>query len=155
MENENYSATILVNTSEQKAFDSINEVSGWWSENIEGNTEKLGDIFTMHSGNTFVTMKIIESVPGKKIVWYVTDGYLQFQVDRKEWNDTQMVFNISAEEDSVRITFTHVGLAPEVACYDICSKGWDRYFKGSLPLLIKEGMGQPQKKPCAPDVSIS
>jgi hypothetical protein len=38
MENKNYSATIEVEQSPEEAFRSINKVTKWWSENLEGNT---------------------------------------------------------------------------------------------------------------------
>ena len=43
MENKNYSATIEVEQSPEEAFRSINKVTKWWSENLEGNTENLND----------------------------------------------------------------------------------------------------------------
>lgn len=57
-----------------------------------------------------------------------------------------MSFDISTHEDTTQVTFTHIGLVPEVECYDMCIKGWDQYIKGSLFKLITEGEGQPQKK---------
>ena len=146
MKKQDYTATILIKATANKAFKSINHVAAWWTENIEGNSEKLNDVFTIHFGEAFVTMKIIESVPDKKVVWNVTDCYLHWLADKKEWKGTQIVFKISAEGDSTRIHFTHVGLTPQVECYDSCVKGWDQYFKGSLAMLINEGKGLPQSK---------
>ena len=38
MENKNYSATIEVAQSPEEAFSSINKVTKWWSDNLEGHT---------------------------------------------------------------------------------------------------------------------
>ena len=149
MKKQDYSASILVRATANKAVQSINNVAAWWTENIEGSSEKLNDVFTIHFGEAFVTMKIVESVPDKKVVWNVTDCHLHWLADKKEWKNTQIVFEISAEGDSTRIQFTHVGLAPEVECYDDCVKGWDQYFKGSLAKLINESKGLPQRKAIA------
>jgi Activator of Hsp90 ATPase homolog 1-like protein len=149
MKKQDYTATILIKATANKAFKSINHVAEWWTENIEGSSEKLNDVFTIYFGETFVTMKIVESVPDKKVIWNVTDCYLHWLTDKKEWKNTQIVFEISAEGDSTRIQFTHVGLAPQVECYDDCVKGWDQYFKGSLASLINEGKGLPQRKEMA------
>jgi hypothetical protein len=149
MKKQDYTATILVKATANKAFQSINQVTAWWTENIEGRSEKLNDVFTIHFGEAFVTMKIVESVPDKKVVWNVTDCYLHWFADKKEWKGTQIVFEISAEGDSTSIQFTHVGLEPQVECYDNCVKGWDQYFKGSLAKLINEGKGLPQRKEMA------
>ena len=149
MKKQDYTATILVKATANKAFKSINQVAAWWTENIEGSSEKLNDVFTIHFGETFVTMKIVESVPDKKIVWNVTDCYLHWLADKKEWKNTEIVFEISAEGDSTRIQFTHIGLTPQAECYDSCVKGWDQYIKDSLAKLINEGKGLPQRKEMA------
>ena len=149
MKKQDYTATILVEATANKVFQSINEVTAWWTENIEGRSEKLNDVFIIHFGEAFVAMKIVESIPGRKIVWDVTDCYLHWLADKKEWKETQIVFEISAEGDATRIQFTHVGLEPQVECYDGCGKGWDQYFKGSLAKLINEGEGLPQRKKTA------
>lgn len=147
MERQNYTAAIEVKAPAEKAFKSINNVSGWWSENLEGSSHKLNDVFTIHfSGNNFVTHKIIEFVPNKKVVWLVTDCYLEWLTDKTEWTNTKMSFEISTKDNSTQINFTHIGLVPEVECYDMCVKGWDQYVKGSLLKLITEGEGQPQEK---------
>jgi hypothetical protein len=149
MKKQDYSASILVRATANKAVQSINNVAAWWTENIEGSSDKLNDVFTIHFGEAFVTMKIVQYVPDKKVVWNVTDCYLHWFADKKEWKGAHIVFEISAEGNSTRIQFTHVGLEPQVECYDNCVKGWDQYFKGSLAKLINEGMGLPQRKEMA------
>jgi hypothetical protein len=149
MKKQDYTASILVKAPANKAFKSINDVAAWWTENIEGSSEKLNDVFTIHFGEAFVTMKIVESVSDKKVVWIVTDCYLHWLADKKEWKDTRIVFEISAEGDSTRIQFTHVGLVPQAECYDNCVKGWDQYIKDSLVKLINVGDGLPQRKQMA------
>ena len=147
MEKQNYTAIIEVKATAEKAFKSINNVSEWWSENLEGWSHKLNDVFTIHfSENNFVTHKIVDFVAGKKVVWQVTDCYLEWLADKKEWQNTKMSFEISTKDNSTQINFTHIGLVPEVECYDMCVKGWDQYVKGSLFKLITEGNGEPQKK---------
>ena len=147
MEKQNYTATIEVKAPAEKAFKSINNVSEWWSENLEGRSHELNDVFTIHfNENNFVTHKIVEFVTGKQVVWQVTDCYLEWLQDKKEWQNTRMSFEISAKDNSTQINFTHIGLVPEVECYDMCVKGWDQYVKGSLLKLITEGKGQPQQK---------
>jgi hypothetical protein len=147
MQTRNYTATLEVAKTPQEAFNGINSVSKWWSENIAGNSANLNDVFTIHFGaDTFVTHKIIEVVPDKKVVWEVTDCYLPWLKDKTEWTNTRMVFDISSENNLTTIHFTHVGLVPEVECYESCVKGWDQYVKGSLLSLLTEGKGQPQKK---------
>ena len=80
------------------------------------------------------------------MVWQVTDSYLDWLTDKMEWQNTKMSFEISTKDNSTQINFTHIGLVPEVECYNDCVKGWDQYIKGSLLKLITEGKGQPQQK---------
>jgi hypothetical protein len=147
MENQNYNATITVSQSANEVFKSINSVSKWWIENLEGDSENLNGVFTVDfGGENFVTHKLIEVIPNKKVVWLVTDCYLSWLKDKTEWTNTKMSFEISTKGNSTEISFTHIGLVPEVECYDMCVKGWDQYVKGSLFKLITEGKGLPQTK---------
>ncbi len=92
-----------------------------------------------------MTHKIIEVVPDKKVVWQVTDCYLHWLKDKKEWKGTRMSFEVSTKNNSTQINFTHIGLVPEIECYDGCAKGWNQYVKESLFKLITEGKGLPDK----------
>ena len=147
MEKQNYNATIKVSQSAKEAFKCINNVTEWWTENLEGSSHKLNDVFKLlWGGKSFVTLKIVEFIPDKKVVWQVTDSYLDWLKDKMEWQNTKMSFEISTTDNSTTIHFTHIGLVPEVECYNDCVKGWDQYIKGSLLKLITEGKGDPQKK---------
>ena len=39
----NYTTAILVDNTASEVFDAINNVRGWWSEEIEGNTNQLNE----------------------------------------------------------------------------------------------------------------
>ncbi|MEP7110763.1 MAG: hypothetical protein ABI760_22405 [Ferruginibacter sp.] len=80
---------------------------------------------------------------GEKIVWHVTDCFLHWLKDKTEWKNTDVVFEISEKENSTQINFTHIGLSPEVECFEVCVKGWDQYVKGSLVKLLTTSKGQP------------
>jgi uncharacterized protein YndB with AHSA1/START domain len=145
--NQNYSTSFTVDQSPEEVFDAINNVRGWWSEEIEGDTDKLGE-FKYHAGYKDVhrcTIKITELVPGKKVVWHVVDNHFNFVEDKSEWKDTDIVFEIAKKGDKTEICFTHVGLVPQYECYDVCSDAWGIYINGSLRNLITTGKGQPNQ----------
>ena len=144
MEQSTYHADITVNTTPGKAFENINNVSKWWTANCEGNSKSAGDVFTTRFGDTFVTFKIVEVVPNKKVLWHVTDCNLHWLKDKKEWKDTEMNFEISVKGHATQINFTHLGLVPQIECYNDCKKGWDFYIKKSLYKLITTGQGLPE-----------
>jgi hypothetical protein len=146
MKKQDYSTSITVNATAQEAFKSINSVSKWWTEDLEGRSQKPNDEFTVHFGETFITMKIVELVPDKKIVWHVTDCYKHWLKDKKEWKDTKMNWKISSKKGATQITFTHIGLVPGLECYDGCENAWGQYIKGSLLKLLTKGKEVPELK---------
>lgn len=143
MKNENYRSSITVNVSAKEAFDAICQPTKWWSKTIEGDTKNTNGLFTYHPGNTWVKFRIAEIIPGRKIVWHVTDCYLPFQEDKTEWKNTDVAFEIEENGDGTKINFTHIGLIPQAECYQNCIKGWKQYFNGSLLNFLTTGEGQP------------
>ena len=60
-------------------FYAVNNVRGWWSEEIDGSADKLGAEFNFHYKDFHrSTQEITELVPGKKVVWHVSDAQLNF-----------------------------------------------------------------------------
>ncbi len=149
MKKQDYNATIVVKAGAMEAFNNVNRVSAWWVANLEGDSESLNGVFTVHFGETFVTFKVVELAPGRKVEWLVTDCYLPWLNDKTEWNNTRVSVDITSGNGETTIHFTHIGLSPDVECYDGCVKGWDHYVKISLFKLITEGKGQLEKAAAA------
>ena len=144
MTTSDFTTTILVDQTQEEAFTAINNVRGWWSEEIEGCTDKLNEEFTYHYKDVHrCKMRIIEFVPNKKVVWHVLDNYFNFTKDKGEWKDTKISFEISKKGDKTEVNFTQFGLVPEYECFDICSDAWSQYIQQSLLSLITTGKGQP------------
>src|ERR1700732_5114148 len=79
MNHQNFTTAFTVDQTPEEAFAAINNVRGWWSGEIEGSTDKLGDEFTYRYKDVHLSkQKIAELIPGKKVVWLVLDGYLNF-----------------------------------------------------------------------------
>ena len=147
MKNQNFTAAFSVYQSPEEVFDAINNVREWWSEEIEGRTDKLGAEFEFrHKDDHRSTQKITELVPGKKVVWHVSDAQLNFVKNKSEWNGTDVVFEIAKKDDKTELRFTHVGLVPASECYGGCSGAWGFYINDSLRNLITTGKGQPARK---------
>ena len=144
---QNYTATISVDQSPKEALDAIRNVRGWWSEEIEGSTAKVGDEFRYHYQDLHTcTMKLVELVPDKRVAWLVTDNYFSFTEDKTEWMGTKVVFDIAKKGNKTEIHFTHEGLVPAYECYNVCSDAWGSYIRGSLKSLIATGKGSPNQK---------
>jgi len=147
MKNQDYTTTFTVDQTPEEAFAAINNVRGWWSGEIEGSTDKLGDEWTYRYEDIhYSKQKITEFIPSKKIVWLVLDSSLDFVSDRTEWNGTEITFEVSKKGDKTEVRFTHVGLVPEYECFNNCSNAWGFYINGSLRSLITTGKGEPNKK---------
>ena len=144
MQNNNFHRTITVKASPGEALKKISQVDLWWAKTFSGSAEKLNDKFTVTFGKTFVDFQIKELVPNKKVVWQVTDCHLDWINNKKEWNDTEVVFEVLEKENATQILFTHIGLVPEVECYTDCEVGWTGHITNSLVMLITEGKGMPE-----------
>ena len=69
MGGQNYTTSFTVDQTPEAVFDAINNVRGWWSENIDGRTDKLGAEFTYQYQDVHrCTFQITAFVPGKKVV---------------------------------------------------------------------------------------
>jgi len=147
MENQNYTTAILVNKSPEKAFEAVNNVRGWWTENIKGNTQKLNNEFEVRFGDVhFSRQKLIEFIPDRKVVWLVTDSKLSFVKNQQEWTNTRIIFEVSESNGQTLVRFTHLGLVPEYECHEACSGAWSGYIHDSLKELIETGEGKPEPK---------
>lgn len=144
MSSQDFTITILADQTPTEVFNAINNVRGWWSEEIEGNTVQLNDEFSYHYQDVHrCRMKIIESVPGKRVVWQVLDNYFSFTKDKTEWLNTKVIFDIYLQDGKTGVSFTHEGLVPAYECYSACVNGWSQYIQQSLLGLITTGKGQP------------
>ncbi len=85
MTHQSFTTTIYVDRSPEDALAAINNVRAWWSEEIEGATNKLGAEFTYRSEDAHrCRMKIIEFNRDERVVWLVLDNHFNFTEDQTE-----------------------------------------------------------------------
>ena len=141
MKKHDYQKSFNAGVTAKEAFENITNVAGWWTASFKGSAKTVNDEFEVTFGKTKVNFKVTESVPYKKLVWLVTDCYLDWLNDKTEWKGTKVVWNISEENKSAKVEMTHVGLVPGIECYNDCEAGWNQYVGESLPKLISAAKG--------------
>ncbi len=143
METSNFTLTLLTEQSPQEVFNAINKVRDWWtgyySEEINGGTEKLNDEFTFSAGSGahYSKQKLVEVIPNKKIAWLITESKFGYLKKADEWTGTKVIFDISEKGGKTELVFTHKGLTPEIECYESCVPAWTQYLQNRLLPLIE------------------
>ena len=134
-DSKSYSYSFISSKSPEAIFQLLLDIDKWWSglfsETITGKSQAIDDEFSFDAGGGahYSKQKLVELVPNKKIVWLVTDSNLTFLSDTNEWNNTKICFDIVAEGNKTKVTFTHDGLVPQIECYDACSGAWSQYLE--------------------------
>jgi hypothetical protein len=142
METSDFTVTLTSNQTPAEVFDAVTEVRSWWSgyysEEITGNSKKLNDEFTFVAGDGVhrSVQKLVEVIPSRKIVWLVTESKLGFLKNPDEWTGSKIIFDISDQSGKTKLVFTHQGLKPENECYESCAPAWTQYLQNKLLPLI-------------------
>jgi len=149
MENNNFNTSISVNLGAGEVTEKISHVPEWWGITFTGSAEKQNDAFVVKmGGDSFFDFTVTELVPGKRLVWLVTDCNMPWYSDKKEWANTRLIFDLEENNGETVLQFTHEGLTPDVECYKDCEPGWTHWIKTSLFSYLTNGKGifrQPTK----------
>ncbi len=144
-----FRTTFTVEQSAQQVYDVICDVRSWWSGQIEGSTDTLGEEFGYTvPGIHFSRQRITELQPGRRVAWLVVDSRLDFLQDKQEWTGTTITFDLLGSDSGTEVTFTHHGLLPEIECYGDCSGAWSSWVLPDLRRRIGTG---PTMAPPQPD----
>lgn len=142
MENRDFNCSISANISAAEAMKKINSVPEWWGVSFSGSIEKQNDQFVIKmGGDSFFDFTVEELIPGRKIVWLVTDCNMPWYSDKKEWAHTRLIFDLDEKDGMTELKFTHEGLTPDVECYTDCEPGWTHWIKTSLISYFTTGKG--------------
>ena len=146
MDNTDFTMSFTVDESPEVVFAAINDVRGWWTGDIEGETNFLGATFSFRYEDVhFSRQKISEFEPCRRVVWHVEAARLSFTSRPDEWVGTDITFDIFQRDAPTELRFTHVGLTPRLECYSNCSGAWKFYISESLPKLLTSGVVNPNR----------
>jgi uncharacterized protein YndB with AHSA1/START domain len=144
MFNEDYTTTFSVDEPAEVVFAAINDPCSWWGEGIEGSPARVGDRFTHEVAPVhWARLEVTELTPNEKVVWRVVENRFDFVEDQTEWVGTTITFELTPKDGGTEVRFEHRGLTPSYECFDVCSTAWASLLHGSLPKLIRTGVGEP------------
>ena len=96
---QSYTTNFSVDQTPEEVFTAINNVRGWWSENVEGATDQVGVSYKYRFRDLHrCEIEVTELVVGKRVAWHVAENYFSFTDDDTEWKDTDMVFDIARRD---------------------------------------------------------
>lgn len=140
MNKQDFTTTLVVEQTPEQVFNAINHPQNWWTGEITGSSQKLNDEFTYNYKEFHLSkQKVVEMVPGQKVVWLVTESQINHAEDKDEWTGTKIIFDISKKGDKTQLRFTHQGLNPEIECFESCSGAWTQLIRQGLYSLITTG----------------
>ncbi|WP_020388427.1 SRPBCC family protein [Kribbella catacumbae] len=125
------------------ALTTIDGLAGWWTTNTVGEGSEVGGVVQFTFGPGGFDMKVLELVPGKRVLWEVVEG-------PEEWVGTQVEWELGQVDEWAIILFKHEGWKEPVEFMNHCSTKW-AIFLMSLKSMIETGKGSPDPD----DVSIS
>lgn len=116
------------------ALTTIDGLTRWWTADTRGKSDVGGVIhFQFEAG--FFDMKVLESEPGKRVLWQVVDG-------PSEWVGTKVSWNLEREGSYVMVRFKHEGWREPTDFMHHCSTKWAS-FLFSLKAFLETGRGAP------------
>jgi hypothetical protein len=140
---QDFTTTILVPQTPEQVFNAVNNPAAWWSGEVNGSAQEVGDEFTYRYKDFHLSkQRIIEMILHQKVVWQVVESEINYVEDKREWTGTKMIFEISEQGNQTLLRFTHQGLVPPIECFESCSNAWSQLIQQSLYSLIGSGEGK-------------
>ncbi|MGH3828186.1 MAG: SRPBCC family protein [Pseudonocardiaceae bacterium] len=122
-------------------FTSAAGVSRWWGP-TEGDAAVGGTLITSFGEHGVNATRVLEAGPDR-VVWEpVAAPGTTPTGHTREWLGTTIQIDIHPAGNGTELRFRHVGLNPELECWDACYDAWS-YFMGSIGSCVKTGVGTP------------
>jgi hypothetical protein len=104
-----YTVEIEVAKSPDNVFNHVIDLSKWWPEEYEGEDIELNTEFVLKTGDShYLKNKVIEFVPGKKVVWLTTESMRK--TDNYDWTGTKFIFELTPLNDNTLLKFIYDGV---------------------------------------------
>jgi hypothetical protein len=106
MAKNDFNSSISAKISASEAIKKISNVTEWWGITFSGSSEKQNDKFIVKmGGDSFFNFTVAELIPGKRVVWLITDCNMPWYSDKKEWANTRLIFDATENNGVTRSEF--------------------------------------------------
>jgi Activator of Hsp90 ATPase homolog 1-like protein len=126
-----------IKSSVEKVYTALTTRDGlarWWTTDTQGSDE-VGGVWAFRFGAGGLDMKVLELVPGERVLWQVVAG-------PDEWMETRVSFDLRQESEWAIVMFKHEDWKEPVEFMHHCSTKW-AVFLLSLKSLVETGKGSP------------
>ena len=126
----------------RRVFDALTTLDGlvgWWASTAKGAAASAGETFELGFAGVGekIDMRVDAAIWPTSVVWTCLS-----HSGLPEWEDTKIVFKLKDDDDATSVAFRHVGLVPDLECYEHCHAGWE-HFLASLRSYSERGEGSP------------
>lgn len=146
-----FTMTIPIEASATEVYRAIADRDGpsnWWTRFAQG-ADQVGQIaeFPFPQAGFYAAMKVRKLEPERLVEWECVEQVHNKNTgwsDLHDWEGTTLRFEVEPlDDDSSRLRFEHVGLAPVLECYETCDSSWRYYLGESLKEYVERGEGKP------------
>lgn len=144
---ESFTRRVTFGASPAKVFAAITTLEGlrgWWTPLVRGDATECGDVRFEFEGlaGQHIIMHVDEAKAASTVQWTC-----RLHSALAEWKDTKVTWELRPlGGDRCELVLEHVGLTPQLECYDHCEVGWD-HFLGSIAAYVERGAGMPYRSP--------
>ncbi|MBI3563037.1 MAG: SRPBCC domain-containing protein [Gammaproteobacteria bacterium] len=137
-----YAKQIVFNAPDERVFTAITSLKGlrgWWTSLVSGKATAGGDVRCEFEGlDEYIIMHVEAAKRPATVRWTCV-----VHTGLPEWNGTTLWFGlVQATSKTCKLNFQHIGLTPELECFNDCKLGWD-HFLASLVSYVEQGKGAP------------
>ncbi len=124
---------------DQTASTILDGLDRWWAMR----TERVANGFTVRFNTSHASFTVDPDGTANAFGWTCTDAQMIIEdvPDAGEWTGTRLLWAVAQDGGGSSVTMTHHGLGPQIACFDVCTRGWQHFFEVSLRDLLNGGPG--------------
>jgi uncharacterized protein YndB with AHSA1/START domain len=108
--------------------------AGWWTPQVKAEPT-VGALNEFHFEGTILKFRVNKLENARRV------GWSSVQVP-SDWEGTQVLFDITPQDDTVNLRFSHSGFASTGGSFGVTSYSWAQYLR-SIKLFLETGEGEP------------